>query len=737
MLDTGTASKLMTLKVIPTVRFEALINSNVFTKRQRRGDQQLKSFDVSINIFGPRSVSDDVGHRLSAVSAYLQHPKSLDSDIEYRNPQFLTFGDEDPGMRSLIGLGHDVGWQPKINSIEEIGRILDSLMHVAIDGDLRLPPGLISQLKGHQEDGLRFILQRENEMFSRQLSMRIRDVSGIRVEEPSSFRFGGLIADAMGLGKSLTLLTAILHSSQKAEDFSMFSPTDSYDLSNRLAMKGTLIVATSAQILENWESEIKTHFQQGTLKFIRFHGPGRPRSPEDLRPFDVILTTYSTLAADHSAQSVLFQVEWYRVALDEAHWIRNTSTKFFEAAANLRSKRRWCLTGTPIQNKLNDLTALAQFIQVPYLSTRAEFQKQILAPLSKGGLEPTGALRTYLECYCLRRNQECLLLPPSRQESVSLQFSSEEQHVYDQVLDETSRQSDSLVSEGNTTRFNLLFKAMLKMRVLCNLGTISRSKDGQYSNILTSQDLEIKCARCSTMGDDISMLLTSFEFCPDCGRQLRSPSPLPSFTRNRKRPADMSNAITLLGVKSETAKVRFPRHSPDLIMGYSTKLVAVVNNIVSNGLESKSIVFSSWTSTLDPLSELLRQENIPHCQIDGRVGLAQRSERLRAFKEDPDVTVLLMTIDTGAVGLTLTVANRVHIVEPQWNPSVEEQAIARALRMGQTREVTIIRYSIENTVEENITMLQRKKKALAKVTFDTGFEDSLTTRLEDLQAILK
>ncbi|KAI1120104.1 SNF2 family N-terminal domain-containing protein [Nemania abortiva] len=728
----------MALKVIPTVRFEALINSHVFTKRQRRGDPQSNSFDVSINIFGPRSVSDDVGHRLSAVSAYLQHPKSLDSDIEYRNPQFLTFGDEDPGMRSLIDLGHDVGWQPKINSIEEIGRILDSLTHVAIDGDLRLPAGLISQLKGHQEDGLRFILQRENEMFSRQLSTRIRDVTGIRVEEPPSFLFGGLIADAMGLGKSLTLLTAILHSSPKAEDFSMFSPTDSYDISGGLAMKGTLIVATSAPILENWESEIKTHFRQGALKFIRFHGQARPRSPDELRPFDVVLTTYSTLATDHSAQSVLFQVEWYRVALDEAHWIRNSSTKFFEAAANLRAKRRWCLTGTPIQNKLNDLTALAQFIQVPYLSTRAEFQKHILAPLSKGGIEPTRALRTYLECYCLRRNQECLLLPPSRQESVSLQFSSEEQHVYDQVLDETSRQSDSLVSEGNTTICNLLFTAILRMRVLCNLGTISQSKDGQRSSILASQDLEIRCARCSTIDDDISILLTSFEFCPDCGRQLRSPSPLPSFTRNRKRAADMSNAITLLNAKSETAKVRSPRHSPVPInMGHSTKLVAVVNNIVSNGLENKSIVFSSWTSTLDPLSQLLRQENVPHCQIDGRVGLAQRSERLRAFKEDPDVGVLLMTIDTGAVGLTLTVANRVHIVEPQWNSSVEEQAIARALRMGQTREVTIIRYSIENTVEQNIIKLQRKKKALAKAAFDTGFEDSLTTRLEDLQEILK
>ncbi|KAG7403064.1 DNA repair protein RAD5B [Fusarium oxysporum f. sp. raphani] len=73
---------------------------------------------------------------------------------------------------------------------------------------------------------------------------------------------------------------------------------------------------------------------------------------------------------------------------------------------------------------------------------------------------------------------------------------------------------------------------------------------------------------------------------------------------------------------------------------------------------------------------------------------------MKSFKEDPQVTVLLMSIGTGAVGLNLTAANYVHIVEPQWNPSVEEQAIARALRMGQTRSVTVFRYMMKDTVEQ-------------------------------------
>ncbi|XXG98291.1 myosin II light chain [Hypoxylon texense] len=95
-----------------------------------------------------------------------------------------------------------------------------------------------------------------------------------------------------------------------------------------------------------------------------------------------------------------------------------------------------------------------------------------------------------------------------------------------------------------------------------------------------------------------------------------------------------------------------------------------------------------------------------------------------------------MSIETGAVGLNLTVANQVHIVEPQWNPSVEEQAVARALRMGQTREVTIVRYVMEKTVERNIVDLQQKKKKLAKFTFDTGAEDGVSETLKDLKTVL-
>ncbi|KAM5350499.1 hypothetical protein ACJ41O_007004 [Fusarium nematophilum] len=126
---------------------------------------------------------------------------------------------------------------------------------------------------------------------------------------------------------------------------------------------------------------------------------------------------------------------------------------------------------------------------------------------------------------------------------------------------------------------------------------------------------------------------------------------------------------------------------------------------------------------------------IPHVQVDGRTSYAERSNRLNTFRDDPRVVVLLMSIETGAVGLNLTAASVVHIVEPQWNPSVEEQAVARALRMGQTKEVKIFRYIMKGTVEENIVNLQQKKRKLATFTFG-GDGDDMQEKLEDLKFIL-
>ncbi|KAI1775100.1 SNF2 family N-terminal domain-containing protein [Hypoxylon cercidicola] len=733
VLDTRTGSQLNALRNTSMVRFEAIVQSSTFTKRQKRGQSKSQTFSLSVNLLGMKSTAKAVGCQLSELSAYLQHPRSLQPGIEYLNPQFLTFADENVNMNELIGIGNKCHWNSTNKISEEIGNIFESLGNVTVEENSVSLEGLISALKKHHEDGLRFILQREDEEFGKQLSARLSRVVDVQVDMYQSMALGGLVADVMGLGKTLTMLSAILHSVPNAEIFANFHESFKNESIKMSRTKATLVVVSSAQLLESWESEIGAHFAPGALKSIRFHGNGRPRDLEILRSVDLVLTTYATLAAEQKGQDILRQVEWYRLVLDEAHWIRNSGSKQFQAAASLHTKRRWCLTGTPIQNKLEDLMSLAQFLQLPLVSDKPAFQKHILGPLSGGGPNFAKPLRTYLEAYCLRRSERCLTLPTSWQKCVPLQLSPEEQHLYNTLVNDTKRQVDSLVSNGDKIKCNTLFIAMIKMRMLCNQGTFSAVEESAASP--GQLHTETRCERCSAMDEDNLILLDSCAFCPDCGRPLQIASPS-SYSAGSQRSGTNNNDDTSTSDPNENLQILAGGTSHVGPSGFSTKLSAVVQNVIHSGPEAKSIIFSYWTTTLDILSQLLRQAGIPYYQVDGRVNYADRSTRLKNFKEDPQVRVLLMSIETGAVGLNLTVANQVHIVEPQWNPSVEEQAVARALRMGQTREVTIIRYVMEKTVEQNIVNLQLRKKKLAKFTFDTGTEENVSGTIEDLRFVL-
>ncbi|KAL3600100.1 hypothetical protein FPOAC2_04331 [Fusarium poae] len=143
-----------------------------------------------------------------------------------------------------------------------------------------------------------------------------------------------------------------------------------------------------------------------------------------------------------------------------------------------------------------------------------------------------------------------------------------------------------------------------------------------------------------------------------------------------------------------------------------------------------SVVFSSWRDTLDILAAMLTAEGILFVQVDGRNPLVGRTELLSRFRLDPYIKVLLISINTGAVGLTLTEANMVHIVEPQWNPTIEEQAIARVVRMGQTRPVSVYKYIMNESVEQSVLKLQERKTQIIKLSMQDKQDDESDTNLD-------
>jgi SNF2 family DNA or RNA helicase len=113
-----------------------------------------------------------------------------------------------------------------------------------------------------------------------------------------------------------------------------------------------------------------------------------------------------------------------------------------------------------------------------------------------------------------------------------------------------------------------------------------------------------------------------------------------------------------------------------------------------------SVVFSSWTKTFDLLQPVLINRSIRCVRLDGSLSTAGRDRVLRAFRDNPGIAVLLATIASGGTGLNLTAASRAYIVEPQWNPMSESQALDRIHRLGQRDEVYTTKYIIKGTMEE-------------------------------------
>ncbi len=125
----------------------------------------------------------------------------------------------------------------------------------------------------------------------------------------------------------------------------------------------------------------------------------------------------------------------------------------------------------------------------------------------------------------------------------------------------------------------------------------------------------------------------------------------------------------------------------------------------------KALVFSQFTSYLAIVRRYLDQRNIPYEYLDGQT--RNRKERIEHFQSDPACGVFLISLKAGGLGLNLTAADYVFLLDPWWNPAVEMQAIDRMHRIGQTRQVFAYRLICRNTVEEKIAELQVKKKELA------------------------
>jgi SWI/SNF-related matrix-associated actin-dependent regulator of chromatin subfamily A3 len=208
---------------------------------------------------------------------------------------------------------------------------------------------------------------------------------------------------------------------------------------------------------------------------------------------DIVLTTYHTLVVDFDDKSnPIHTVEWFRVVLDEgneirsqgicciatdvspAHIIRRQVTTFYRAVSELKARSRWCLTGTPIQNRLEDVGALFAFIRASLFHSITMFRKFVTVPFDESEERRAVATRNLtllLDSLCLRRSRELLHLPEPQERIIQVDFSQEERNQYEQTKKMMNRALRERVGESHSKKAFGMFQVQLQLRILCNHGT--------------------------------------------------------------------------------------------------------------------------------------------------------------------------------------------------------------------------------------------------------------------------
>lgn len=174
--------------------------------------------------------------------------------------------------------------------------------------------------------------------------------------------------------------------------------------------------------------------------------------------------------------------------------------------------------------------------------------------------------------------------------------------------------------------------------------------------------------------------------------------------------------------------------------GSSSKVTVLMKLLTASRDSSpsqKSVVFSQFRTMLLLLEEPLRQGGFKVLRLDGTMNAKKRADVIKDFGASDGPTLLLASLKASGVGINLTAASRVYLMEPWWNPAVEEQAMDRVHRIGQKEDVKIVRLIAKDTIDERILQLQENKKVLARKAFGKkGSKDLREIRVDDLRALM-
>ncbi|RMZ91067.1 hypothetical protein DV736_g1703, partial [Chaetothyriales sp. CBS 134916] len=614
------------------------------------------------------------------------------------------------------------------------------------------PPDISRKLKPFQREGLDWMQKQEQSQWH-----------------------GGLLGDEMGMGKTIQAVSLIM--------------------SDYPAKLPTLVVVPPVALMQ-WQAEIKS-YTDGKLSVLVYHVSANPKCKnmtlKEIQKYNVIMVSYSGLESMYRKESkgwnrgggivkedsLLHAIHYHRLILDEAHSIKQRTTGVAKACFALKSNYKWCLSGTPVQNRIGEFFSLLRFLDIePFacyfckvcackqlhwsqdeskMCTQCRhsgfnhvsvFNQEILNPITQG--EDTalrkaglGKLRLITDRIMLRRmkrdHTSSMELPPKDIVIHNEFFGEIERDFSVSIMSNSTRKFDTYVAQGvMLNNYANIFGLIMQMRQVANHpDLILRKNAAGGQNVLV-------CRLCDEPAEEAIRSRCHHEFCRQCAKNY-----IAAFD-GKEEDAECPQCHIPLVIDWDQPEIEQDEDNvkKNSIINRikmedwtsSTKIEMLVYDLYklrSRKQTHKSIVFSQFTSMLQLVQWRLQKSGFKTVLLDGSMSPAQRQKSIDYFMDNVDVEVFLVSLKAGGVALNLTEASRVFIVDPWWNPAAEWQSADRCHRIGQRRPCVITRLCIEDSVESRMVLLQEKKANMINGTVngDQVALDKLTP--EDMQFLFR
>lgn len=477
------------------------------------------------------------------------------------------------------------------------------LVHAKQDVGVEVPEALCGKLMPHQAEGLEWLAS----LYANGLH--------------------GILADEMGLGKTMQTIAFLLH------------------LWESKGNCGPHFLVVPKSLLSNWQVEFQRFAPNFNVKLLTDLDCGEVLSKGAAGGVGTVCLTNYEQVYRHT---VVEETAWQVVVMDEGHRMKNPNTNHHRCMAKLRCRMRLLVTGTPIQNSVQELSALLHYLLPKLFTEMTDFRAWFSKPFKH--------MRNVNE-YEVQLDKE------------------QEQRVIAQMH---ALLAPFLLQRLKSEVLGERLPLRLDMAVRVPLSAWQRA---------AYRDLEQRIL--SIMGDDDN---ATSEQVQNALMQLRKIALHPYLFQEAR------------GAATDLFRVS----------GKAECLERLLAKLLPHG--HKVLIFSQFTSMLDILEELLESRGRAFVRLDGSLAQLKRQERIARFQQDPSVGVFLLSTRAGGLGLNLQAADTVVLFDLDWNPQSDKQAVARVHRVGQTREVRVIRLLTDSKIEKFMeSRCQEKLEMEAKI----------------------